>query len=210
MKRQFLLPSLLGAMLMVCLLLLLSTSLRTMSSSTVRQTDGTMLTEVERNYGAPPMLSIASNGPSDDEQVTTKTTVHWGSIAGVLAGAWLLCMPFARWVTGYARRDGEFAGPRYAGWRHPAATLAYVLAGCAVVAFICALVFRPLFPTGEGSLGDFVFGFFMFVMFFAVPVTMIVMIVRRWRHRSRSVQRGFAVELSGTGGSGVAGAAQPQ
>ena len=197
-------------MLMVCLLVLLSTSLRTMSSSTVRQSDGTMLTEVERNYGAPPMLSIASRGPSEDEQVTTKTTVHWGSIGGVLAGAWLLCMPVARWITGYARRDGEFAGPRYARWRHPAATMGYVLAGCAVVAFICALVFRPLFPTGEGSLGDFVFGFFMLLMILAVPITVIVMIVRRWRHRSRIVQRGFAVELNGAGGSGVAGAAQPQ
>jgi hypothetical protein len=28
----------------------------------------------------------------------------------------------------------------------------------------------------------------------AVPATVIVMIVRRWRHRGRVVQRGFAVE----------------
>ena len=201
MKRQFLLPSLLGVMLMVCLLLLLSTSLRTMSTSIVREADGTTLTQVERNYGAPPMLSIASSGPNEDEQVTTKTTVHWGSIAGVIGGAWLLCMPLARWVTGYTRRDGEFAGPRYAGWRHPAATLAYVLAGCGIVACICALALRPLFPTGEGSLGDFVFGFFMLLMVLAVPATVIVMIVRRWRQRSRVQQRGFAVEFASPQGS---------
>ena len=210
MKRQFILPSLLGAMLMACLLLLLSTSLRTMGTSTVRDGNGAMRTHIERNYGAPPMLSIASSGPSEDEQVTTKTTIHWGSIAGVLAAAWLLCMPVARWVTGYARRDGEFAGPRYAGWRHPAATMGYVLAACLVVAVICALALRPLFPSGEGSLADFVFGFFMLLMVLAVPITVIVMIVRRWRHRTRIVQRGFAVELPGAGGSGVAGAAQPQ
>ena len=194
MKRQFILPSLLGVVLMVCLLLVLSTSLRTMSSSSVRGPDGTMRTHVERGYGAPPMLTIESSGPNDEQQVTTKTTVHWGSIAGALAGAWLLCMPVGRWVTGYARRDGEFAGPRYAGWRHPAATLGYVLAGCVVVAVICALALRPLFPHAGGSLVDFVFAFFMLLMVLAVPATVIVMIVRRWMHRSRVHQRGFPVE----------------
>ena len=196
MKRQFILPSLFGAVLMGCLLLVLSTSLRTMSSSSVREPDGTMRTDVQRNYGAPPMLSIESSGPNDDQQVTTKTTIHWGSIAGVLAGAWLLCMSVGRWVTGYARRDGEFVGPRYAGWRHPAATMGYVLAGCVAVAIIGALALRPLFPNAGGSLADFVFAFFMLLMVLAVPTTVIVMIVRRWMHRSRVQQRGFAVEFA--------------
>jgi hypothetical protein len=40
-----------------------------------------------------------------------------------------------------------------------------------------------------------IFGFFVLLMMLAVPTTVIVFIVRRWRHRTRVAQRGFAVEM---------------
>ena len=45
------------------------------------------------------------------------------------------------------------------------------------------------------SIPETIFGFFMMLMILAVPATVIVMIVRRWRYRSRVGQRGFAVEM---------------
>ena len=117
MKRQFVLPSLLGAMLMACLVLLLSTSFRTMGRPRLEAERHNAHARGAATTAVPPMLSIASRGPSEDEQVTTRTTIHWGSIAGVLAVAWLLCMPVCAVGHGLRRRDGEFAGPRSAGWR---------------------------------------------------------------------------------------------
>src|SRR5688500_16156677 len=142
MKRQFLMPSLLGAVLMLCLLCVQATSLRGLSMSTVRDGAGGMISQMDYTYGLPRMLTITTSGPSDSEQRHVRTVVNWGTIAAVLGVAWCVSMPIGRYVTGYARRDGEFAGPRCAGARHPAAIVAYVLAGCAIVGLVCGVVFE--------------------------------------------------------------------
>ncbi len=72
-----------------------------------------------------------------------------------------------------------------------------VLVGCLIVGLICAVVYKRTLGAPV-PFGEMVHGFMMIFMIFAVPITLIVMIVRRWMHRSRVQQRGFAVENVGT------------
>jgi hypothetical protein len=155
--------------------------------STVTGAGGFM--ETYYTYGVPTMLRI------DEPRGGVRSVhVYWGTIAIVLAVAWCLSMPIGRWITGYQRRNGEFAGPRRSGWSQPAAIVGYVLAGCTVAAAIVGVVLGRTIDS-DVSLPEMIFGLFMMLMIFAVPATVIVMIVRRWRHRSRIGQRGFAVEI---------------
>jgi hypothetical protein len=188
MKRQYLMPSAMGVVLMLCLLTVQASILRGMSQSSAgpgMRTDYT--------YGVPTMLRI-SDAMSDDNGTRSHSVhVYWARIAIVLAVAWCLSMPIGRWITGYTRRDGEFVGPRRTGRSHPATIIGYVLAGCAIVgAVVGALVSQVESPV---PLPEMIFGFFIMLMILAVPATVIVMIVRRWRYRSRIGQRGFAVEI---------------
>lgn len=197
MKRQFFKPSVLGVLLMLCLLVVHATSMRGTSMSTViNDADGSRVTQVDYTYGLPTLLRVATRGPSEAEQRTVGVHPHWGTIAGVLVVAWCLSMAVGRWVTGYVRRDGTFAGPQPAGgWRHPAAVVGYVLAGCALVSIACAIVFHPML-NGSGSRVELSFAFFVLLMVVAVPVTLIVLIVRRWVRRARDGRRGFPVEFA--------------
>ncbi len=186
MKRQFIKPSALGVLLLLCFLLLLSTSLRGTSMSTVAPPSAGSpgVTEMSYTYGLPTMLRIDTQGPTEDAQRRTDVQVYWGTIAAVLAIGWSLAMPIGRWVSGYVRRDGEFAGPRHTGWSHPAA----------IVGAIAGVVFQRTFGSGV-TLAEVIFGFFMLLLILGVPATLLVMVVRRWRHRGRVAQRGFAVEM---------------
>lgn len=196
MKQQFITPSALGILLLLCFLLLLSTSMRGTSMSTVAppSAGGPGVTEMSYTYGLPTMLRIDTQGPTEDAQRRTDVQVYWGTIAAMLAIGWSLAMPIGRWVSGYVRRDGEFAGPLHTGWSHPAAIVGYVLTASAVVAAIAGVVFQRTFGSGV-TLAEVIFGFFMLLLIFGVPATLLVMVVRRWRHRGRVTQRGFAVEM---------------
>jgi hypothetical protein len=193
MKTQFIKPSLLGAVLMVCLLAVQTTSLRAVGMSIVTPGSGTTDVHMHHSYGAPPMLRIETRGPTEEEQHTESVQFQWGMIAAVLVVAWVISMPIGRWITGYMRRDGTYAGPPYTGWRHPAATIGYVVAACALVSAICAVVFQEMLPSAPVELFS---AFCLLLVVLTVPITVIVMIVRRWRHRTRLVQRGFAIEAS--------------
>jgi hypothetical protein len=194
MMRQFIKPSLLGVLLMVCLLVVLATSMRVTSTQNRPPSEPNPV-RVERAYGFPPMVRIQSYGPTENEQSPPKVHPQWGTIAAVLSIGWVLTMPVSRWVTGYVRRDGEYAGPHQTGWHQPAATVAYVLAGCLLVGLVGALVMDRTVGAPV-PFGEVVLGFVMMLMLLGVPITVIVMLVRRWRHRSRVLQRGFAIEAA--------------
>jgi hypothetical protein len=188
MKRQFLLPSALGIVLMLCLLTVQASILRGMSQSV---SGGLSRRQTDYTYGFPTMLRITDTETSGSAPVRS-LQVYWERIVVVLAIAWCLSMPIGRWVTGYAKCDGEFAGPYRTGWSHPAAIVGYVIGGGAIVGAIAGIVLQPTIGAPV-PLAEMIWGFVMILVIFAVPATVIVMIVRRWRHRARAAQRGFAI-----------------
>ncbi len=192
--RQFIKPSLLGLLLIGCLLVVLATAMRVERMQSLPPSEPNPI-RIERAYGFPPMVRIHSYGPSENEQSAATAHPQWGTIAATLAIAWVLTMPVGRWVTGHRRRDGEHAGPHETGWRHPAAIVACVITGCLLVGLIGGVVMD--WTVGAPvSFGEIVWGFAMLLMIVAVPVTLVVMIVRRWHRRARVGQRGFAVEFA--------------
>src|SRR5688500_935940 len=197
MKRQFIKPSALGVLLMFCLVFVLTGAMSGESMSTVMPTPGGEpgVTQVDSTYGVPTVLTITHRGPNDGDLRHVSTTVHWGTIAVVLAVAWCLSMPSGRCAAGYVRRDGEFAGPVHRGWRHPAWIGGYVLVGCLLVGWVCAIVLERTVGSPVSS-GEMLKAFAIILMIIAVPTTVIGMIVRRWMSRSRVQQRGFAVEFA--------------
>jgi len=200
MKRHFIRPSLLGMLLLVSLFVTQVSCMRVSSEMAVHGPDGgaeMTWTEAERSYGLPPVLTFTSRGPTSEEQGPESMRIEWAIVALSLLVWWCITMPIGRWITGYVRRDGEYAGPQHRGWRHPAAIVGCVLVGCLIVGLICAVVYKRTLGAPV-PFGEMVHGFMMIFMIFAVPITLIVMIVRRWMHRSRVQQRGFAVENVGT------------
>jgi hypothetical protein len=192
MKRQFLMPSALGIVLMLCLLTVQASLLRGTSQSV---TGGMQSAQTDHTYGVPTLVRIVDTETRGGGPPVRKVIVGWDRILASIIVAWCLCMPIGRWVTGYEKRNGEFAGPLRKGWAQPAAIVGYVVASCVVFALIIAAALRRYDPL-EGP-AELVYGCFVLLMMVAVPVTLIVTIVRRWRYRTRAARRGFAVEMPG-------------
>jgi len=203
MKRNFVKPSLLGILLLVALFVTQATCMRVSSEMAVHGPAGGNAMdwiEAERSYGAPPMLTLTSRGPTSGEQGPESLRVEWATVGVSVLVWWCVTMPIGRWITGYARRDGEFAGPVHTRWRHPAAIVGYVVAGSLLVGLICAIVYERTVGAPV-PFPEMVHGFVMLLVILAVPLTVMVMIVRRWRYRARVQQRGFPVEFAPPHGS---------
>ena len=197
MKRQFIFPSTLGLVLLCCALAVQALSVRGYSQQMVQGPEGGLewdWVQLEDAYGIPAFVRVTSVGPSEDEQGPRTLRLEWLVIGVSLAVWWVLVMPVARWITGYRRRDGSYAGPTQTGPRHPAVIVLYVLAGCAAGGTIAAVAFGQSLSL-DLSLPEVALIFSLLFAMVCVPATMVVMIVRRWRYRSRLARRGFAVEF---------------
>jgi hypothetical protein len=144
MKRQFLMPSALGIVLMLCLLTVQASLLWGMSQSTA--SDGQAhITQTDYTYGLPTMLRITDTDVRGSAAQSRDVHVYWDRIVAVLILAWCLCIPMGRWITAYEKRNGEFAGPLRTGWSQPAAVVGYVVGVCAIASAItCAILDRAI------------------------------------------------------------------
>jgi hypothetical protein len=188
MKRQFLMPSALGIALMLCLLMVQALSLKVISHSALGY---------DYSYGFPTIFRISETDIYDAEGgITSVRSVHvyWKQVVASFIVSWCLGMPIGRWITGYEKRNGEFVGPLRTGWSQPAAIVGYVVGLCGMASAITSAILDRVIGSPV-SLAEMIFGFFVLLMMLAVPTTVIVLVVRRWRHRTRVAQRGFAVEM---------------
>ena len=189
MKRQFLMPSALGIVLMLCLLTVQASILRGMSQSV---TGGMQSTQTDYTYGVPTLVRIVDVETRGGGPPVRKVVVGWDRIAASLIVAWCLCMPIGRWITGYEKRNGEFAGPLRTGWSQPAAIVGYVLAGCVILGTIGGYVANQYESFSDPV--EWMFGMFIILLMIAVPMTIVVMIIRRSLQRTRG-RHGFPVEF---------------
>ena len=206
MVGQFFRPTWLGLMLMLWIVVVLTTGFtETMSAVAGRaykpgETPGDDVQFTYR-YGMPTILEIRTAGPTQDVQHRTYFDVYWSTLWLVLAGAYLVAMPVGRWISGYRDRSGETAGPVYTGWRSPAFVMLCVWVGCAVVVAAPAGMLR-VSGGEEFAYARTLLALWLGLAVLATPVTLIVMIVRRWRWRRRENRRGFEVSLTPVRGTG--------
>src|SRR4051794_9558935 len=146
-------------------------------------------------YGMPTVLEVRTAGPTQDVQHETFRAVYWSTLLLVLAGAYVVSMPVGRWITGYRDRSAELVGPPNTGWRSPAVVMLCVWVGCALAAAAGAGMW-PAPPAEHFSYARILFSLWTGLALLATPITLIVMIVRRWRWRRTRNVRGFEVSLA--------------
>jgi hypothetical protein len=206
MVGHFSRPSWLGLLLMLLIVIVLTMGFTVTWSAAAGvvykpgETPGDTV-QVETRYGMPTVLVIRTAGPTMDVQHETYREVYWNMLLFVAASAYVVAMPIGRWITGYRNRAGEFVGPLNTGWRSPAAVLLCVWLGCVVAAAVGAAMF-PQLRGKEYRYSPVMWGLWIGLALVATPVTLIVMIVRRWRWRRRANLRGFAVEMAPVQGVG--------
>ena len=206
MIGQFWRPSALGLLLMLLIVAVLTMGFTvTASSSTAyAYTPGSAPSNdvtFENQYGLPTVLEVHTAGPTQNEQHETFRKIYWSTLLLVIAGAYVAAMPVGRWVSGYRDRAGEFVGPLNTGWRSPAVVMLCVWLGCALVAVVVAATF-PQLRGKDFRYSRIAFGVWLGLALLATPVTLIVMIVRRWRWRRTRNARGFEVSLAPVQGAG--------
>jgi hypothetical protein len=187
MVKQFFIPTMLGAILFVWLVITQSTAFRVTSMSVPAGTSPQPPAYLESEFGFPPVLHVSSGRNS-------AVKIYWKNVLLVLAAAYALTMPLARWITGYETASGETIGPVRSGARGPVGAMLYVMGACVVVGAVGAVVIRALATAQDVSLLEMWWGLTMTALIVAVPTTLIVMSVRRRRWRRSQGVRGFAVE----------------
>jgi hypothetical protein len=206
MVGQFFRPSWLGLLLMLLIVIVLTAGFTvTTSSATARvykpgETPGDDVQFFYR-YGMPTVLEVRTAGPTQDVQHQTYRQVYWSTLLLVMAGAYVVAMPIGRWITGYRDRSSEFVGPLNTGWRSPAVVMLAVWLVCAVTAAAVTGMWPALRGT-DFTYAQTMFGAWLGLALLATPVTLIVMIVRRWRWRRGRNLRGFDVTMAPVEGAG--------
>jgi hypothetical protein len=151
----------------------------------------------EHTFGYPPIVRVSQTGTVGQPLETTSTAVLWPNLLFVLAAGYAAAIPLGRWITGYRTSTGEFIGPHYTGRRAPAAVIVQVvLIGFALAAFLTPLMRR--FAQTETSDSEITWGLGMTWIALAVPITVMVMMIRRLLYRRRNpTGRGFQIQPAG-------------
>jgi hypothetical protein len=199
---QFLAPSSMGVVLLVWLIFADASSFGGTTSTFHLDDSGAIAAETSYvfHFGRPEVLRLQTSGPTQEVQHVTSAAVFWDKLLLLAAAAWLVAMPIARWISGYRDTTDEFIGPRRVRWRSPAAVLLYVILASLTAAAMFTVIIYFMEP-GEAGLLQARWPLILFLwipwsywtMKAAVPLTLLVMLVRRWRFRRNVARRGFQV-----------------
>jgi hypothetical protein len=191
MVGQFFKPSWLGTVLLALLLIVWTTGIRE-TRSTVFGANAAGAT-YEHLFGYPPVVQVMQRQATPGPPQTIGVKILWPNLLFVLAAAYAVTIPLGRWITGYRTSTGDFVGPRYAGRRAPAAVVTeVVLIGFALAGFATPVMTR--FMQTDASAAEITWGLGMVWVVLAVPVTLLVMSVRRLILRRQPIGRGFAIQ----------------